>query len=187
VLGPLLRRGFPSPRALARRKARHNLVGRYLPDLVFGANDGIITTLAVVSGVVGASLSTRVILILGFANLLADGVSMGASNVLSRRSAADHEAMPSLRVASYHGLATFVGFVVAGVVPLLAYLVPGLGGDRFVVAGVLALATLFAVGASRSLFIRRPWHLAGLEMLLIGAAAGALAYLIGMAGAWLTA
>ena len=46
------------------------LYRRYLADLVFGANDGIITTLAVISGVVGVSLSTRVILILGFANLL---------------------------------------------------------------------------------------------------------------------
>jgi VIT1/CCC1 family predicted Fe2+/Mn2+ transporter len=133
-----------------------------------------------------ASLSIRVILILGFANLVADGVSMAASNVLSRRSASDGGALPSLAQASRHGLATFVGFVVAGFVPLLAYLVPGFGGDRFALACGLALVTLFAVGAGRSLFIRRPWHLAGLEMLLIGAAAGALAYLIGMAGAWLT-
>lgn len=64
----------------------HDTVSKYLPDLIFGANDGIITTLAVVSGVVGASLSSTVILILGFANLLADGFSMGVSNVLSRRS-----------------------------------------------------------------------------------------------------
>jgi len=61
----------------------------YLPDLVYGANDGIITTFAVVCGVVGANLSVQVILILGFANLLADGFSMGASNFLSRRSYAD--------------------------------------------------------------------------------------------------
>lgn len=49
------------------------LVRHYLPDLVYGANDGIITTFAVVSGVIGADLSERVILILGFANLVADG------------------------------------------------------------------------------------------------------------------
>ena len=42
----------------------------YLPDLVYGANDGVITTFAVVCGVVGAGLSETVILILGFANLL---------------------------------------------------------------------------------------------------------------------
>ena len=61
----------------------------YFPDLVYGANDGIITTFAVVSGVVGADLSERVILILGFANLVADGFSMWASNFLSRRTYAE--------------------------------------------------------------------------------------------------
>src|SRR5262245_12312422 len=66
-----------------------SILRRCLPDLVYGANDGIITTFAVVCGVVGASLSSTVILILGFANLLADGFSMGASNFLARRSHAD--------------------------------------------------------------------------------------------------
>jgi VIT1/CCC1 family predicted Fe2+/Mn2+ transporter len=88
------------------RGALHGTIGKYLPDLIFGANDGIITTLAVVSGVVGASLSTTVILILGFANLLADGFSMGASNVLSRRSETQNEDVPTLAIASRHGLAT---------------------------------------------------------------------------------
>jgi hypothetical protein len=60
----------------------------------------------VVSGVVCASLSTTVILILGFANLLADGFSMGASNVLSRRSETQNEDVPTLAIASRHGLAT---------------------------------------------------------------------------------
>ena len=70
-----------------RTPSRHpGLIGHYLPDLVYGANDGIITTFAVVTGVVGAELSERIILILGFANLLADGFSMGASNYLARRS-----------------------------------------------------------------------------------------------------
>ena len=61
----------------------------YFPDLVYGANDGIVTTFAVVTGVTGAALSERIILILGFANLVADGFSMGASNFLSRRSHAE--------------------------------------------------------------------------------------------------
>lgn len=57
--------------------------GEYLADFVYGANDGIITTFAVVSGVVGASLSPGIIVALGVANLLADGFSMGASSFLS--------------------------------------------------------------------------------------------------------
>jgi vacuolar iron transporter family protein len=113
-------------------------VGKYLPDIIFGASDGIITTLAVVSGVVGASLSTTVILILGFANLLADGFSMGASNVLSRRSETRGRALPTLEAAASHGIATFIGFVAAGIVPLLAYLLPWFDGARFMAATALA-------------------------------------------------
>src|SRR5690606_27455641 len=93
-------------------------LGKFLPDIVLGANDGVITTIAVISGVVGADLSTSVILILGFANLAADGISMGASNVLSRRSNAEVSALPTLWSASRHGTATSLGFVIAGMVPL---------------------------------------------------------------------
>ena len=58
--------------------ARH-----YMRDLVYGANDGIITTFAVVAGVAGGGLSLRVVLIVGAANLFADGLSMAAGNYLS--------------------------------------------------------------------------------------------------------
>ena len=52
-----------------------------LEDFVYGATDGAVTTFAVVAGVIGASLSSSVVLILGFANLLADGFSMGCWKV----------------------------------------------------------------------------------------------------------
>jgi hypothetical protein len=66
----------PSPFRL--RPGIRGTLGGYLPDFVLGANDGVITTLAVVWAVVGASLSSTVVLILGFANLIADGFSMAA-------------------------------------------------------------------------------------------------------------
>jgi len=52
----------------------------YLRDWVYGGIDGAVTTFAVVAGAVGANLSTPIILILGLANLLADGFSMAAAN-----------------------------------------------------------------------------------------------------------
>jgi len=58
----------------------------YIKDLVYGANDGIITTFAVVTGTIGAGLDSKIVIILGIANLLADGFSMGASNFLGQRS-----------------------------------------------------------------------------------------------------
>lgn len=52
----------------------------YVRDWVYGGIDGAITTFAIVAGVAGASLSAKVIVVLGIANLLADGFSMAASN-----------------------------------------------------------------------------------------------------------
>ncbi len=58
----------------------------YLKDFIYGAVDGAVTTFAVVAGVAGAQLSAGIIIILGFANLLADGFSMAISNFLGTRS-----------------------------------------------------------------------------------------------------
>ena len=77
-----------SPEAIRARLAagpRQN----YLRDWVYGGIDGSVTTFAVVAGVVGAHLSTGVILILGAANLLADGFSMAASNYLATKAERD--------------------------------------------------------------------------------------------------
>ncbi|HOM72252.1 MAG TPA: VIT1/CCC1 transporter family protein [Armatimonadota bacterium] len=84
--------GQPYEAALrrARRERAERLGGIHVEDMVLGANDGIITTFAVVAGATGGSLSTAVILILGFANLFADAVSMGTSNYLGKRSRRDY-------------------------------------------------------------------------------------------------
>ena len=57
----------------------------YLRDFIYGAIDGAVTTFAVVAGVQGADLDETVVIILGGANLLADGFSMAASNFLGSR------------------------------------------------------------------------------------------------------
>ena len=61
----------------------------YLRDWVYGGIDGAVTTFAVVAGVVGADLSARVVLILGAANLLADGFSMAAGNYSATKAELD--------------------------------------------------------------------------------------------------
>ena len=164
-------------------RSPRELFGHYLRDLVYGANDGIITTFAVVCGVAGADLSTRIVLILGFANLLADGFSMGASNYLSiqsetaARAAAGQKARE--RHPLRHGAATFLAFIVAGFVPLVAYIFPLGDWDPFPAAIVLTGLTLFGVGASRAVVTRHSWWRSGGEMLLVGGGAAAVAYFVG--------
>lgn len=70
------------------------LHGRFSSGLlkaaVYGANDGIVTTFAVVAGVAGAGLSPAVVLILGIGNMVADGLSMGIGDYLGERSERRH-------------------------------------------------------------------------------------------------
>lgn len=73
-----------TPEAIARR-LRHGPRVSYLRDWVYGGIDGTVTTFAIVAGAVGAELSARYVLILGAANLLADGFSMAAANYSGTR------------------------------------------------------------------------------------------------------
>ncbi len=73
------------PEAIRRRLGLQRSHG-YLGDAILGGIDGLVTTFAVVAGSVGAGFSSTIIIILGFANLLADGFSMAVSNYLGTRS-----------------------------------------------------------------------------------------------------
>lgn len=130
------------------------------------------------SGVVGASLSNGIVLVLGLASLFADGFSMAASDFLSKRSDPDSHA--SRGAAARSGGVTFAGFVLIGAVPLIAYVTPVAQESRFIVASTSTLITLFAVGAGRAVAAERiHWLRGGLEMLTVGAVAAAVAYGIG--------
>ncbi len=154
----------------------------YVGDLVYGANDGILTTFAVVAGVTGGALSATTVIVVGVANLVADGLSMGVGNYLgirARESALEQQGRPQEEAEpARHGFATFLAFVAAGSVPLLPYLVPGVG-DGFIPAACLAFGALFAVGAARSLVTASRWWVSGLEMLGLGILVATVAYTTG--------
>lgn len=61
-------------------------IKKYLSEIVYGGIDGSVTTFAVVAGAAGAQLDSSVIIILGFANLFADGFSMSVGSYLSNKS-----------------------------------------------------------------------------------------------------
>ncbi|MBI4414777.1 MAG: VIT1/CCC1 transporter family protein [Candidatus Kerfeldbacteria bacterium] len=217
---------------------RHSLVGQYLRDVVFGANDGLITTFATVAGAAGAHLPTSVVIILGLANVFADGVSMGLGEYLGSNSerayyhgqknkeewevlhepkAEEREVQEVFRSWGFtgkalsnavntikkdqviwvdfmmkhelglfdipkrqpmvHGAVMFVAFFLAGLLPLTSFFA---GADRaFPFSIFLTALALFSIGALRSLFTPVRWWRGGLEMLIVGGAAGTLAFVVG--------
>ncbi len=80
-------------RAKIQAGPRHS----YLGDFVYGAVDGIVTTFAIVAGVAGAGFSHIVVIVLGMANLVADGFSMAVANFLATKS--DQEMRERIRRA----------------------------------------------------------------------------------------
>jgi len=73
--------------------------------------------------------------------------------------------------------ATFLAFLAAGMVPLLPFLF-GLD-NAFLVSTLLTLVTFFGIGAYKSRWSLSPWWKSGLETLLIGGTAAAIAYFVG--------
>lgn len=229
---------------IQRAAEEHGGAGsQYMGDFVYGGLDGIITTFAVVSGVAGASLGANVILIMGLANLFADGFSMATGAYLSAKSEREYYArerqreawevdqfpdgerqelleiyqhsgytpdearalvdiqtrrkeqwvdammvhelglLPDANDPLYSALATFIAFAIAGSVPLLVYLLGTVAPIdpkfRFPIAiGMTALA-LFALGSAKVFVTARNWFRSGLETMLVGGLASAVAYLVG--------
>jgi vacuolar iron transporter family protein len=69
----------------------------HFEDFIYGSIDGAVTTFAIVAGVVGASLSPNIILILGFANMFADGFSMAVANYQSSKAQKEYVQMKRKR------------------------------------------------------------------------------------------
>lgn len=156
----------------------------YIKDMVYGANDGIITTFAVVAGVTGGGLSVDVALTIGVASLFADGFSMAASDYLGSRSeeaTRKNEGLASVseRNAVSAAILTFVAFVTAGAIPLVPYLVVSHDQPLFAYAASATAVGLAGVGVLRALVSRRSIAASTLEMLAIGGVAAVLAYIVG--------
>jgi VIT1/CCC1 family predicted Fe2+/Mn2+ transporter len=227
--------------AIARRlkaATRHS----YLGDFILGAVDGAVTTFAIVAGAAGAKMENDVVLILGLANVLADGLSMAAGNFLRAKS--DRQLLDQFRsIEEQHidkipegereevrqifaakgfegdvlekivqvitedrqqwvntmlteewglrldppspwkaGLATFVAFLLAGMVPLIPAIVnmQGHADITFLYSSVLTGVTFFLIGVIRGRVLDGRPLMAGLETFAIGGGAAAVAYLVGL-------
>ncbi len=164
---------------------------KYLPEFVYGGIDGAVTTFAVVSGSIGASLSSSIVLILGSANLIADGFSMAVSNYLSTKSQTElhrsHQDYKEFVKLGKHpvktGLATFISFIFIGIIPLLSFILalifPKLIINAFTYSFILTAFALLLVGAVKGEVIRKHPVRSSLETLLIGGIAALLAFIVG--------
>ena len=149
----------------------------YLPEFVYGSMDGLVTTFAIVTGAVGAGLPSGVILIVGFANVLADAFSMGASSYLSSVSEETQHGHVHKKRPLNVSVITFISFVVIGLVPLIPFLiafaVPALSTYAVHVSVVATMLAFGGVGfVSGRVLKKNPLFTAARNMIIGGIAAG---------------
>jgi vacuolar iron transporter family protein len=161
----------------------------YLREFVYGGIDGAITTFAVVAGATGAGFSAAVVIVLGIANLVADGLSMGVGSYLSSKSELEVDAKKGKAVndevsPAINGLTTFVAFAVLGMVPLLSYVadavLPATIEHQFAISLVLTLLAFVLIGFLKSNVAKTSKIRGVLETLILGAIAAGVAYGLGV-------
>ena len=160
----------------------------YLGQFVYGGIDGSVTTFAVVAGATGAQLSSVIVIILGFANLIADGFSMAVGAYLSSKSEIElakknKKTVEEERIPFIDGLMTFLSFQVVGLVPLLAYTVDYIFKlnieNLFLVASILTALSFIAIGLLKS-YVTHTSRFRGIsETLILGIIAAVIAYFVG--------
>jgi len=171
----------------------------YLGEFVYGAIDGTVTTFAVVAGAAGAGLGSTVIVILGFANLVADGFSMGASAYLSAKSKRDLKIRQCTEAGEEdeshdhthgetplrNGLITFASFGTVGIIPLVLYVGDGMlgwhvsGGQLFLWSSILTGLAFISIGLLKAYVTHTKPLREAIETFGLGAIAAVLAYVLG--------
>jgi len=150
---------------------------KYLDEFVYGAMDGTVTTFAIVAGAVGAVLNPSIILILGFANLFADGFSMASSNYLSVKSKNEIEQI-NTESPLKSAFATFVSFIVIGFIPLFSFVFAF--QSPFLISAILTMIAFALIGAVKGAITGKNRFYSSLETLLIGILAAGIAYFVGV-------
>lgn len=146
-------------------------------DIVIAGNDGVVTTFAVVAGSLGASLSPSIILILGFANLFADGLSMSTGAFLGVKSELEFEHQKLGRKPFENGLTTFISFVISGLIPLLPYLFRL--SNPFMISSLSVCLTLILIGIFRGAVVQKNIFRTTVENIVVGGASAVIAFVVG--------
>lgn len=102
--------------------------------IIYGSIDGLITTNAIITSIQGAQMKSTLAIIFGFANLLADGFSMGVSSYLSSDQIAE-------------GIKTFLSFILIGSGPIMPFLFKQFTNEKkYMISHVITITSLFFIG-----------------------------------------
>ncbi|MGY5351301.1 VIT1/CCC1 transporter family protein [Wenyingzhuangia sp. IMCC45533] len=170
----------------------YQITEKYLGEFVYGGIDGCVTTFAVVAGSVGANLDSSVIIILGFANLLADGFAMSIGAYLSAKTekenliknAETYEDLENIQDNNpvARGVVTYISFLLIGIIPLLVYVIDLMSPLRrnvFLYSAISTALGFMIIGSLKSYINHKAIWKGVLETLILGLLAALVSYYVG--------
>ena len=226
---------------MSTNKEKHKTnTGGIIREVVFGANDGMVSTLALVAGLTGAALNNWIIVLAGLTEVFTGAISMAVGTYISTKSQREYynkelnkekyeiKNLPKKEIeevreiyrkkgfkgkdldlivktitankkrwldemmvnelglvkSSYEkpinaGLWIGISFIIAGMIPVIPYLLKIEQNTALIYAGIFTIIALFIVGAVKGNLSARVWWKAGMEMVIIGGITATIGYLIG--------
>lgn len=145
-----------------------NWYSLYLPQFIYGGIDGLVTTFAVVAGATGGWLSSKTVIIMGIANVLADGVSMSIWAYLSTREDAKQQIC-----ATCVAVSTFAAFIFFWCLPLLPYI---FSFWNFIFSSIITGVAFVVIGYLKGIMNRTSLLKAMSQTVLLWGIAAGIAY-----------
>lgn len=152
----------------------------YLRSTVFGIEDSLVSTVGLLSGIEITGTPRPSILIAGIVYIIVEAFSMAVGSFLSEESAEEYlnHGRAPLAEPIIAGVIMFFSFVVAGLIPLLPYLLLN-DATAFWVSIALSLATLFILGVASAELSRSRVLKNSVRMVLLGGLAILIGVLVG--------
>lgn len=153
---------------------------RFIRNFSFGVEDGLVSTVGLVSGVAAAGVARETILLTGLVLIAVEGFAMGVGSLLTEREVEQFQEHREVSFSkTYWGaIVMFISYLVAGMVPLFPYiflepstaLYPSIGAS---------MAALFVLGAVSAYKLGLRVFKQGIQMMLIGGTAIVLGVAVG--------
>lgn len=151
----------------------------YFRSVMFGLQDGLVSTTGVVVGISAGVSDPAIIIMASFVAISVEASSMAAGEYSSEKAVHEldkrHRHKDDLLMGA---LLMFVSYFVAGMVPILPFLILPVDIAR-VVSVAAALVSLFVVGYLKGKIVKEIAFRSAAEMLTIGGLATAIGLLVG--------
>lgn len=152
----------------------------YLRNFIFGVEDSLVSTVGLLSGIAVAGVSTATIFTTGVILVLVEAFSMGVGSFLAEDSTEDliEKKKKTDKSAISGGVVMFVSYAIAGIIPLLPYVLFS-KETAFAVSVSLTLVALFGLGAISAAQYKGKVVKRGVKTMVLGGLAIAAGVLIG--------